>query len=190
MPSPAPCDCPACPNQFSARAAEDGLERYLRRGPDPTTRALVEAIAAEGVVGATLLDIGGGIGAIQLELLSAGIASAESVDASAPYIVVAEAEATRRGFGDRTTHRVGDFVAIGNEISAADIVTLDRMVCCYGDASALVGASVAHARRMIGLVYPRDDWWVRAIATVMNSGERVLRRPLCWYIHACRPSMP
>lgn len=183
MPAPTPCNCPTCPNLFSAKAAENGLKRYRRHGPDATTRALIAAIAEEGVQGSALLDIGGGIGAISLELLGAGVASAESVDASAPYIEVAEAEAARRGYAERTTYRIGDFVAVADEVPPADIVTLDRMICCYGDVASLLARSADHARRMVGLVYPRDDWWVRAMARVLNAGSRLVRRPLRWYIH-------
>ena len=110
------CEGGCCANVFSSREAEDDLKRYRKNGPDPTTRALIDAIVAEGVEGASLLDIGGGVGAIQLGLLAAGAARAESVDASEAYVSVARSEAARRGYGDRTVGRVGDFVAIADQI--------------------------------------------------------------------------
>jgi len=179
-----PRDCPACPNLFSAKAAAEGLRRYRRQGPDPSTRALIDAILAEGIVGATLLDLGGGVGVIPLELLARGAASAESVDASPPYIAVARAEAERRGLGDRSVYREGDFVALSPGVERADVVTLDRMICCYGDLSALVGRALDHATRLVGLVYPRDAWWIRGVARVMNLASALLRRKLRWYIHS------
>jgi hypothetical protein len=181
-----PCSCPSCPNLFSDAAARDGLRRYLRGGPDPTTRALIEAIDAEGVSEATVLDIGGGVGVVSLELLARGARSAQSVDASAPYVAIATAEAARRGYAERTSHVEGDFVSLAEGIEPADIVTLDRMVCCYGNMPALIGEATAHARRMIGFVYPRDTWWVRTTAWIMNLGERLLRRSQRWYIHSER----
>jgi ribosomal protein L11 methyltransferase PrmA len=183
MPDQLPCDCPACPNLFSSEAARDALRRYRRRGPDPTTRELIEAVAAQGVEGATVLDIGGGVGAVQLGLLEAGAASTDSVDFSSPYVAVAREEAERRGFADRTVHREGDFVILADEVPPADIVTLDRMICCYGDMPALVARSADHARRTIGLVYPRDTWWTRAISRLMNLAHRVGLGKLDWYIH-------
>ena len=182
MPDDAPCTC-GCPNIFSTQQADDDLGRYRKDGPTPTTRALIAAIVAEGVESATLLDIGAGIGAIQLELLAAGAASAESVDASEPYVAVAREEAARRGFGDRTRGRVGDFVALAPELDQADVVTLDKVVCCYSDMPALLGAAGAHARRMIGLVYPREAWWMRIAARAMNFGCRLTRNPLRFYLH-------
>jgi len=179
-----PRDCPACPNLFSAKAAAEGLRRYRRQGPDPSTRALIDAILAEGIDGATLLDLGGGVGVIPLELLARGAASAESVDASPPYVAVARAEAERRGLGDRSVYREGDFVALSPGVERADVVTLDRMICCYGDLSALVGRALDHATRLVGLVYPRDAWWIRGVARVMNLASALLRRQLRWYIHS------
>ena len=184
MPEPGPCDCPGCPNVFSLKAAEEDLRRYRRKGPDPSTQSLISAIESQGIDGASVLDIGGGIGAIQLELLAAGAATAESVDATPSYVAVARAEAERRGYGARTRHLEGDFVALANEVEPADVVTLDRMVCCYSDMPRLVGRSLDHARRMIGLVYPRDVWWTRAMARGMAAFHRLTRDPVRWYIHS------
>ena len=181
---PGPCDCPACPNIFNDAAAEDSLRRYRRKGPDSTTRELIEAIVAEGISGASVLDIGGGIGAIQLELLAAGAAETVSVDASPPFVAAARTEAARRGFGDRARHLEGDLVALAEAVEPADVVTLDRMVCCYNDMPGLVARSIDHARRMIGLVYPRDAWWTRSLARVMTAVNRVTRGKLRWYIHS------
>lgn len=180
MPDPS-CDC--CPNTFSSREAEGDLKRYREKGPDKTTRALIDALVARGVGGATLLDIGGGIGAIQLELLAAGAAKAESVDASEAYVEVARAEAERRGYADRTVARVGDFVALAGAIQPADVVTLDRVVCCYPDLPALLGAASDHARRVVGLVYPRDTWWNLVAARVINVFGWLKRDPTRWYLH-------
>jgi magnesium-protoporphyrin O-methyltransferase len=177
-----PCDCGRA-NVFGSREAEDDLKRYRKEGPSSSTKALIDAIVAEGVEGATLLDIGGGIGAIPFELLSAGAASAQSVDASEAYVATAEEEAERRGLGERLSGRVGDFVALAAEIELADIVTLDKVVCCYSDMPALLGRVGERAGRMVGLVYPRQTWWVRAIARVADAWDRLRRSPLRWYIH-------
>jgi hypothetical protein len=184
MPEIDRCDCPGCPNVFTKRDAEQSLGQYRRGGPDRTTRVLLDAIEAEGIEGATLLDIGGGIGAIQIELLASGAASTESVDASPAYVEVARAEAERRGLADRMVHRVGDFVAIAEEVGPADIVTLHRMVCCYSDMPRLLARSADHARRLVGLTYPRDAWWVHGVARMMNLTSRVTRSRLRWYTHS------
>jgi methyltransferase family protein len=176
------CGC-ASVNVFGTREAEDDLRSYRKKGPGPTTAALIEAIIAEGVEGATLLDIGAGVGAIQLGLLPAGVARAEFVDASEAYVAVAREEAAQRGFGERTTGHVGDFVALANEVPPADIVTLERVVCCYGDVAALLTAATQHAGRMIGLVYPPPTPLMRIFGRIGNVLARLFRQQCRFYIH-------
>lgn len=174
------------PNQFSSfyeekRAAAD-LRRYHKKGPNPWTRTLVEALMAEGVAGSTLLDIGGGVGAIQHELLDAGAAHATSVEASAPYLDVARAETERRGHGDRAEHRHGDFIELAASIPPADIVTLDRVVNVYPDWERLVALSAERAQRLYALVFPRDTPAVRlsvlAINLIIRGPVRAAVRPV------------
>jgi Methyltransferase domain len=181
MPEREPSSC-GCANTFGTRDAKADLKRYQQRGPEPTTRALIDAIVARGIEGATLLDIGAGIGALQLALLPAGVARAQSVDASSAYVRLARGEAARRGYADRTSGRVGDFVEVAADVGAADIVTLDRVVCCYRDPVTLVARAAEHARMMVGLVYPRTSAWIRAVARIANSVIPTFRRqPI--YIH-------
>lgn len=159
------------------RAASD-LRKYREKGPIPSTRALIEALKTEGVEGATLLDIGGGIGAIQHELLDAGLAHATSIDASAPYLEAAREESNRLGQGDRVTYRHGDFVELAESVPPADIVTLDRVINVYPNWERLAGLAAARAQRLYGLVYPRDTRMVRLVILAMNLGLRLLRRPV------------
>jgi len=177
-----PCDC-GCPNVFSAKEAENDLKRYRKKGPDSSTKALIEAILVDGVEGESLLDIGSGIGAIQLALLDAGLAHAESVDATEAYVAAAREEAARRGFADRTSGQVGDFVALASDIEPADVVTLDKVVCCSRDMPALLGRAAERARRIVGLVYPRETWWNRLAARLLAAWGWVTRDPTRWYLH-------
>lgn len=168
---------------FDARTARRQLIAYRRSGPTGTTRRLIDAIRDAGVDGATVLDIGGGVGIIGFELLAAGADRLTDVDAARAYIAVARREATRRGLDDRVTLRHGDFVALAEEIEPADIVTLDRVVCCYGDWTALVDRSAARARRLYGLVYPTDRWWTRFGIGMGNLMLRLTRRTFRGFVH-------
>ena len=182
MPDDRPCAC-GCANTFGTKDAKADLQRYRERGPDPTTGALIAALVAEGVDGATLLDVGAGIGAIQLGLLPAGLGHAESVDASAAYVRLARGEANRRGFGDRTTGRVGNFIQLADDVHPADIVTLDRVVCCDPNMPELLRVVASHARRVIGMVYPRETWWNRIGARLMDIFGRFRRDSTRWHLH-------
>src|SRR3990172_12928240 len=143
------------------RAAERELRQYRAAGPGGTTRLLIDALKAEGVAGLTLLDIGGGVGAIQHELLRAGVRSATAVDASSAYLDAAQAEAARLGHADQVVYHHGDFVEMVPRIEPHDIVTLDRVICCYHALEALVGLSALRPRPLYPLLFPRDTWWIR-----------------------------
>jgi magnesium-protoporphyrin O-methyltransferase len=182
VPGPDSNDCCSV-NTFSRREAEGDLRRYRKSGVDGATKALIDAIKAQGIVGASLLDVGGGIGAIQLELLAAGLGTAQSVDATEAYVEVARTEAARRGYGDRTRHLLGTLAEIGDAVEPADFVTLDKVVCCDPDVVALLGSVSARARRIVGLVYPRVTWWNRLAARAISAWGRVTRDPTRWHLH-------
>jgi predicted RNA methylase len=135
------CGCDRGFEIFDRRSAEQDLERYQRHGPDTTTRMLLDMIRERGVRGASVLDVGAGIGVIDHELLRAGAGHAVLVDASGPSLEAARSEARRRGHLDRIDFVDGDFVARASVIDHADIVTLDRVVCCYPDMESLVRSS-------------------------------------------------
>ena len=183
-PMPPSCCKPDYDAQFDEKGAREDLLTYRRDGPDGSTKRLIDALRREGVEGATLLDIGGGVGVIQLELLAAGAASSLDVDASSAFLAAAEQEADARGFRDRVAYRYGDFVDLADEVEAADIVTLDRVICCYPDVRALVGRSIARARRLYGLVYPVDRWWTRAVSRLGNAILRLFRSDFRIHVHA------
>jgi hypothetical protein len=163
---------------YDEKLAASQLRNYREKGPIASTQALIDALKAEGVEGATVLDIGGGIGAVQHELLAAGAAHAMSVDASASYLEAAREESTRRGLGDRVTYRHGDFVELAESIPPTDIVTLDRVLNVYPDWERLAELSAARAQRLYGLVYPRDTPMVRLVIFAMNLVLRLRRKPV------------
>jgi hypothetical protein len=175
--------CQGIEEVFGERSARHDLRRYRRRGPSKPTRMLLEALEREGIAGATVLDIGGGVGSIQLELLAAGAERAVAVDVSAAYLRAAREEAERRGHAGRVAYRHGDFVALAGGVEPADVVTLDRVICCYPDMEALVGRSAGRARRLYGLVYPRDTWWIAIGLRAANLGLRLSRRAFRAHLH-------
>jgi magnesium-protoporphyrin O-methyltransferase len=156
--------CPQClgiEREFNADAARRDLRDYRRHGAPRSTRLLTDELVRLGVVGSTVLDIGGGIGAIPHALLKAGAERASIVEASSAFVRAAAEEAAHRGLADRIEPRQGDFVSLAGDVPPADIVTLDRVVCCYSDAASLVAASAGKAQRLYGLVYPRREWWLK-----------------------------
>ncbi len=169
-------------NFYNSRKAASELHSYRNKGPIPSTRILIEALKAEGVAGATVIDIGGGIGAIQHELLAAGAARVMSIDASDAYIRTAREESDRRGLTARVTYYHGDFLDLAETIPLADIVTLDRVINVYPDWERLIQVSAARACRLYGLVYPRNTPPVRVVVSLMNL--LVWRGPVHASVHS------
>jgi magnesium-protoporphyrin O-methyltransferase len=164
--------------------AEQDLRLYQRGKIGKTTRMLTKALLGRDVAGLTVLDIGGGIGAIQLELLGAGAAHATSVEASSAYIEAARTQAEAAGYARRIRYVHGDFTEVAALVEPADIVTLDRVICCYHDVRGLVSKSAAKARRLYGLVYPRDRWSVRLVLFFENLILRLRKSPFRAYVHS------
>jgi hypothetical protein len=169
---------------FSERSARAQAARYRRHGPDPTSRRLVDLLKQRGVRGLTLLEVGGGVGAIQIELLKAGLASAVSVELTPTYEEAAGALLREAGFADRVERRVMDFAQSGAEIAAADIVVMNRVVCCYPDMPRLAGAAADHTRELLVLSFPKERWWTRAGIGLGNLALRAARRQFHVFVYA------
>ena len=163
---------------YDAKLAAADLARYRTHGPRPWARALIEAIKTEGVEGATLLDIGGGVGAIQHELLDSGAAKATAVEASSAYLSAARSESERRGLVHRVTYHHGDFVKLAESIQPADVVTLERVLNVYPDWERLASLSAERAQRLYGVVIPRDTRLVRLVIVGINLAQRLRGRQI------------
>jgi len=155
------CQCRAIEAKFDEKYVARKLKEYRKKGPKKTTLHLIEALRAEGFQGMTLLDIGGGVGDIQHAMLRSGLGHATDCEASTAYSEACRQEAERLGHSERIDHIQGNFIDMAKDIPAADIVTLDRVICCYDDMPALVNSSTQKARRLYGVVYPLDTWWTR-----------------------------
>src|SRR5256885_2718497 len=125
---------------FSEKSARAEAKRYRRKGLDSTSRRIVDFLRTQGLEGRTVLEIGGGIGAIQLELLRAGAARAVSVELTPTYEDVAMDLAAEAGRENRLQRKVMDFAQSAAEVEAADVVILNRVICCYADMPRLAGA--------------------------------------------------
>jgi len=177
------CQRQVIEDRFDRDFVAKKIQQYRQAGLKTETRLLVEALKSEGVEGLTLLDIGGGLGAIEHELIKAGVSQALSVEASQAFIDAAKTEAIRAGVADKMTFVHGDLVELAPQIPQADIVTLDKVVCCYQDMESLVRASAAKAKKLYGLVYPRDDWWVKAAIGFENLFENLKGSDWRVYVH-------
>jgi magnesium-protoporphyrin O-methyltransferase len=144
---------------------------------------MLEAIRAARLRNAHLLDIGAGIGVIHHELIGTSVNGATHVEAAPAYIAVAQAEDERRRHRDRVEYLVGDVVALESSLPRADVVTLDRVICCYPDWEALVRSSAGKADRFFVFSMPHDRWYVRLVMAFENLGRRLRRNQFRTFVH-------
>ena len=168
---------------FSERSARSEGRRYRRKGLDGTSRRIVDFIRSQGVEGRTLLEVGGGIGAIQLELLKAGAARAVSIELTPTYEEVARELLDEAGFAGRVERKVMDFAEAAGEVEAADVVVMNRVMCCYHDMPRLAGAAADHARQVLVLSYPRRTWWTEVGLALGNVIFRLTRAEFHVFLH-------
>jgi magnesium-protoporphyrin O-methyltransferase len=168
---------------FSERSARSEAKRYRRKGLDSTSRRIVDFVKTQGVEGKTVLEVGGGIGAIQIELLKAGASRAISVELTPTYEEVAGELLREAGLANQVERMVMDFATAADRVSSADIVILNRVICCYPNMPRLTGAAADHARRLLLMSYPRRTWWLRIGLGLGNLVLWLMRREFHIFLH-------
>jgi len=168
---------------FSERSAQAEARRYRRRGLDATSRRIVDFLRTQGVEGSTVLEVGGGIGGIQIELLKAGAARAVSIELTPTYEDAASDLLYEAGLTDRVERRVMDFAQAASQVESADVVIMNRVICCYPDMPRLAGAAADHARQLLVLSYPRLTWWTQIGLTLGNWLLWMMRREFHIFLH-------
>lgn len=146
---------------------------------------MVEFASTAGVEGASILEIGGGIGDIQLELLKRGAAKTTNLELSGAYEREARRLLDEAGLGARAERMLGVDIAVAPEaVGPADIVVLNRVVCCYPDYAGLLGTAADHARRAVVFSHPPRNWITRAGVAAVNTWCRVLRHEYRGFVHS------
>jgi hypothetical protein len=158
-------------------------KRYRKKGLDATAQRMVEFLEGRGIEGATVLEIGGGVGEIQIELLKAGAAHAVNLELSPAYDGEAERLLHEAALEGRVDRRLYDIAVDPEGVEAADVVLLHRVVCCYPDYERLLGAAAQCARRFLVFSYPPRNALSRLFVTVENFVFRLLRKEYRSFTH-------
>jgi len=169
---------------FGDRVVRRELRRYRKRGPAAFTAALLALIEeAAPPPESTLLDVGGGVGAIHHRLLDHGFSSATHLDASHAYLEAAKDETARVGHEGRVVFRDGDFAEALAELPQFDVVTLDRVVCCDPDFDVMLNGAASRARRMVAFTYPRPRRVIKWAIAGLNLFQKLSRSAFRAYVH-------
>ena len=179
-----------CPSRdyrrfFNQRFARRLANRYRKRGLDPTAQTMVQFLQELGIEDASILEIGGGVGEIQIELLKLGAARARAQDLelSPDYEQQARMLAGQAGVQGRLDWRIHDLAQDPAAVVPADLVILHRVVCCYPDYERLLGAAADHARRALVFSYPPRNALSRAFYGVFNLVMRLTRSSFRGFAH-------
>jgi 2-polyprenyl-3-methyl-5-hydroxy-6-metoxy-1,4-benzoquinol methylase len=167
--------CPSgnYPRFFNQRFARRLANRYTKHGLDKTARTMVQFLQALDLQGASVMEIGGGVGEIEIELLKVGAARAQNLELSPAYQQEAHWLARQAGVQGRIDWRLHDLAAHPGVVAPADLVVLHRVVCCYPDYQRLLAAAADHARRALVFSYPPRNALSRAFYGVFNLVMRL-----------------
>ena len=179
-----PCNCcEMTDNMFNEESAKADIKEYRRHGPAKQTMLILEAVRSLGLKDAKLLDIGGGVGTIHHELLKDTAREATRVDASSAYLNEARDESEKQGNGGKGNFIHADFTDVAANLPQADVVTLDRVVCCYPDFRSLLTNASEHSCKAIAMTYPREVWYTRIGLGVINFFQRLRKDPFRVFVH-------
>ncbi|MBL4655806.1 MAG: methyltransferase domain-containing protein [Bacteroidia bacterium] len=178
------CQCLGIESQFDEKEARKKLKEFRKNGTSKLANILLEAIKQNNIDNKTLLDIGGGIGGMQYDLLKSGVSEVTSVDASIAYHNVAEKETASQGFSNSIKRHHGDFVELSYEIPQHDIVTMDKVICCYDDIQGLIDHSSKKCNETYGVIYPIDSVIAKWLQNVVNVFFKVFKNGFQVFIHS------
>lgn len=168
---------------FSPRQAHRTLERYRKRGLGALEQEMVAAASADGLERARILEIGGGIGAIQTELVRAGADRGEVVELVGAYEPYVKELASESGLESRTSFRVHDVLESTEGVEPAEIVVLNRVVCCSPEGVRLTAVAAGLTRQTLLLSFPRERLGVTTALGLLNVGLRLLGRSFRVFVH-------
>ncbi len=137
----------------------------------------------EGIEGATVLEVGGGVGELQVELLKRGAVRASNLELSPAYDDEAARLLREAGVEERAERRLHDLAADPDGVEAADVVVLNRVVCCYPDYERLLGAAADHARRLLVFSYPPRNLISRLMIGAQNLFFRLRGKEFRTFAH-------
>jgi tRNA A58 N-methylase Trm61 len=158
-------------------------KRYRKRGLDKTARQIVAFLEARDIGGASVIEIGGGVGEIQLELLKRGADRTTNLELSPAYEGEAAYLLEEAGFSDRVHRRLHDIAIDAEGVEPADVVVLHRVVCCYPDYERLLSAAADKSRRLLVFSHPRRNTVSRTVVALLNACFRLRRNEFRTFTH-------
>ena len=168
---------------FNRKEANRRLRNYRRRGLDTTAAAMADFLAKKGMTDRTVLEIGGGVGDFQVELLKAGASHSVNVELSAGYEEAARELMEAEGLSERMERELGDFVERQDLTDTADVVVLNRVICCYPWMDRMLDAAADKTGWLLAVAVPRDHLLARVFVGAGNAFNRLRSCGFQAYVH-------
>ena len=169
---------------FDHKRAHKEWKEYEKSGVKANSRPLMDLIRSVDLKAGSMLEIGGGIGALIFESFKLGLAKANYVDISQAYSDTFITALKEKGLREKVEPRLGDFVELSPEIPQVDLVVLDKVICCYENYEELIKASTAKSSQWYAITIPRDTWWVKLVHGFGNVFRKLQKNPFKSFIHA------
>jgi magnesium-protoporphyrin O-methyltransferase len=144
---------------------------------------MLEFLEQQGIAGATVLEVGGGVGELQIELLKGGAARTVNLELSPAYDEEATLLLREAGLEGRAERLLHDLAADPDGVEPADVVVLHRVVCCYPDYERLLGAAAERAQRLLVFSYPPRNRVSRLLIAAQNLFFRLRRMEFRTFAH-------
>jgi len=171
---------------FNAKTATKEYNKYLKKGPLKATAKVIQQLAGQNLENKSLIDVGGGIGAIQWWFLEQGGQQTTGIDASSGYLQKAHEHATENGWGNKTSFIEGDCTEKYNEVDDAHFITLDKVVCCYPDYKDIISATCEKSREYVSLSYPMDGIISHALRNIGSLYFKIKKNPYRPFVHSVK----
>lgn len=176
------CRAEPCEELFGPRTAAWDLENYRWKGLPLLERRMLAALPTPLTGETRVLEIGGGIGALQAELLQRGAGTGEVVELVGAYAPYARELARELHLEGRTEFRVVDLLDETDAVPPADVVILNRVVCCSADGLELTTAAAALTRGALLLSFPRHIALLHWAARAQHALFRLFGRRYRFYV--------
>jgi len=171
---------------FNKKTAAKEYRKYLKKGPVKATAKIIQQLAAQNVTGKSLVDIGGGIGALQWWFLQQGGGQTTDIDASSGYLKKAETHAHDNGWQDKTSFLMGDCTDLYQNVEDPHIITMDKVVCCYPNFKEILSATCEKSKEIVSLSYPMDGIISQALRKIGDLYFMIKKNPYRPYVHSVK----
>jgi len=185
-------------NSFFSRFSKSYAKKFRKKGLEKTQKFLLEGVkiglrekdrpGESPLRDKTILDVGCGVGALHLTMLREGASRALGVDISEGMLEKARAFSSDMGLENQVEYLNADFVSLqeGPGAGKADVLLMDKVVCCYEDVEALMEKAMRQTGTVFALSHPRD----RSVLKFAFRAQIFFARLFRFRFHPCWHSWP